>query len=335
MVCLLLAMGLLASGCEPPVRIAPRGSEPAAGRAAEAGLDPHTLACLVEVRSEHGSIGSGFVLRWHERFFVITNLHVLAGSERIELRLSNGQVLPPLRFHGAVGHDVAMITIDPVERYLEPASSGEVAASHGREILVTGNSLGGEVFTSLAGRVVGIGARTLEVDARFVSGNSGSPILLQSPRRVIGVASHTTTIELQGRDALSRFERTRWFGYRLDSITQWQELHWGEFSRESRRLAEGEERLREWMAFFEGRSSAVMDRLRADFDAMGRHYHGQRLDGSHWPRRDQALLTSARTLFLRDTRSLDDPAFYDFNRSRQAELRAVRDEIARYMVRTQ
>jgi hypothetical protein len=35
---------------------------------------------------------------------------------------------------------------------------------------------------------------------------------------------------------LSRYDETRWYGYRLDNIQNWQKITWDRFSREAKRL---------------------------------------------------------------------------------------------------
>ena len=57
----------------------------------------------------------------------------------------------------------------------------------GDKITVHGNSGGGGVVTRIQGKVLGVGPNLVEVDAEFVQGNSGCPILSDS-LEVVGVA---------------------------------------------------------------------------------------------------------------------------------------------------
>jgi hypothetical protein len=85
---------------------------------------------------------------------------------------------------------------------------------------VYGNSLGSGVATELKGRILGVGPEKIEVDAEFVRGNSGSPIL-DAQGQVIGVATYVTRTA-PGTDWVAdntRFTLTRRFGLRLDKTT--------------------------------------------------------------------------------------------------------------------
>ena len=92
----------------------------------------------------------------------------------------------------------------------------------GDEVVVVGNSEGAGVIREIPGRVIGIGPDRIEVDAQFVSGNSGSPILLKSTGRVIGIA---TFMQIPrggaGTNSPLSLNEVRRFGYRLDTVAKW------------------------------------------------------------------------------------------------------------------
>jgi hypothetical protein len=92
----------------------------------------------------------------------------------------------------------------------------------GDAIVVAGNSEGEGVVREIPGRIVGIGPDRIEVDAEFVPGNSGSPILLKSTGRVIGVATYMKVPRARG-GAKSPFSlnEVRRFGYRIDTVAKW------------------------------------------------------------------------------------------------------------------
>lgn len=295
-------------------------------------MEPETLAALVEVRDGSQSIGSGFVADWNEKTFIFTNMHVLSGNRHPKFVLSDGRQIQPKNVFGAVGHDVAILEIDSPGVGLELADSSELHSWYERNVLVPGNSLGGGVFRAITGKITAVGSELIEIDARFVSGNSGSPIIVFPERKVVGIATYTRTLRLTGRDRLSKFEATRWFGYRLDSIQSWQILDGRTFLMEAELLAEGEERLSEWTSYLLGQGSGVHQRLARDFRRIEDDYNlRSALDGRPIPGRARRGVAAVRKLFLEDTNSLTGFFRYDYHEQRAVELRKARQAISDYL----
>jgi serine protease Do len=88
------------------------------------------------------------------------------------------------------------------------------------------------VATQTTGKIKGVGPSRVEVDAPFQPGNSGSPIFDRKSGEVVGVAAYAETVPLDalGNPATSSAtvlkRETRWFGYRLDSVTKWEGIEW-------------------------------------------------------------------------------------------------------------
>ena len=86
----------------------------------------------------------------------------------------------------AVGRDMVRFALD------ESVPAFDLAAGVpdiGDPVVVLGNSDGRGVVTEIRGKVIGVGPREIEVDAAFVIGNSGSPVL-DRHGRVIGIATY-------------------------------------------------------------------------------------------------------------------------------------------------
>ena len=87
--------------------------------------------------------------------------------------------------------------------------------------------MGRDVVTVSEGKVIGIGSELLEVDAPFVSGNSGSPVL-NHYGQVIGIATSGANVgggwETQG----NRYSKNRYFVTSVQSIP-WEEMTLREF----------------------------------------------------------------------------------------------------------
>lgn len=170
-----------------------------------------------------GDEGSGAILRMNGNLFVVTNAHVVSGMPSpLAMTLLDGTAIPATRIGIAKGHDVAAIPQSVVTEGLEVMTGVDKHVAIGDEVVVLGNSQGANVVTEIKGKVLGIGADRIEIDAKFVDGNSGSPIIHVKTGKVIGVATYTTTMHLTEVRLDSQFTVVRRFGYRLDSIREWE-----------------------------------------------------------------------------------------------------------------
>lgn len=187
---------------------------------ARADVDYKTSIILVTTDS---ASGSGFIVQEGERFFVVSNAHVFGDCRGLKLQLLDGTQLgfDGVRFSKNKDIAQARLKIGPeLSKLITPLSPAQEDISIGNKIVVYGNSQGKNVVTELKGKVTGVGPNEIEVDAGFVSGNSGSPIVNKAGE-VVGVATYATRSKapewtVEG----TRFAKTRRFGVRLDGI-QW------------------------------------------------------------------------------------------------------------------
>ena len=102
---------------------------------------------------------------------------------------------------------------------------------------VLGNAEGAGVVKTILGKIVGIGPDLVEVDAPFVPGNSGSPIVDLKSGKVIGIATYhlVRTIDPSTKQPLAVPEVRR-FGYRLDSVKTWQPVNWAAFAAQAEEM---------------------------------------------------------------------------------------------------
>ena len=129
--------------------------------------------------------GSGFVVRDGGRPYLFTNAHVVREGVVIAHRLDGTRLRLGARDE-AVGRDMVRFALD------ESVPAFDLAAGVpdiGDPVVVLGNSDGRGVVTEIRGKVIGVGPREIEVDAAFVIGNSGSPVLDRNGR-VIGIATY-------------------------------------------------------------------------------------------------------------------------------------------------
>lgn len=196
----------------------------------------HQVQDALLVVSAREGAGSGFVAKLNGTPTLLTNAHVIAGATRLQFQYLTGAPATPGKGRLAFGHDVAAFDAPATSPALEISSDVNKDAAIGDEVIVYGNSQGASVVTELKGKIVGIGPELVEVDAPFVPGNSGSPIVHVKTGKIIGIASFVQTRE---RDAISKdttVAQVRRFGYRLDTIKNWQDLNWQLFQREASML---------------------------------------------------------------------------------------------------
>lgn len=157
------------------------------------------------VKETSESEGSGVIYKkTGNTAFIVTNNHVISGSNKVEVLLSNGKKLPAT----VVGHDaisdLAVLKIN-AQNVTEVASFGNSDDIQvGQTALAIGSPLGSEYATSLTEGIISAKKRTIDVtnnqgvttgqetviqtDAAINPGNSGGP-LINLAGQVIGINS--------------------------------------------------------------------------------------------------------------------------------------------------
>jgi serine protease Do len=147
-------------------------------------------------------VGSGFV--FDASGLILTNHHVIEGSDRITVTFKDGSELPGTVVASDAQHDLAVVKVDP-KTSLPTIPIGDASKLKvGQQVIAIGSPLG--TFTesvtsgilSATGRTIEVGSagsrRTttmtglLQTDASINPGNSGGP-LLDDTGTVIGVNS--------------------------------------------------------------------------------------------------------------------------------------------------
>lgn len=178
---------------------------------------------LVVIEHEH-AVGSGFIAKMDDRYYIFTNQHVILGGNRIRFKTASGKTLKPQKVELSAKRDIARLLID-TDSGLEITDTAEVDAPIG----VFGNSDGAGVATELYGQVTSIGNEVVEVSADFVSGNSGSPVLNQD-KQVIGIASYVSfSVDERTKKGKEPKVQTRRYCYRLTG-TKWQSVNWKQYN---------------------------------------------------------------------------------------------------------
>jgi S1-C subfamily serine protease len=141
--------------------------------------------------------GSGFLI--DPRGYILTNYHVVAGAQTIEVILGD-KTRYPAKFVGAdQRNDVALVKIDPKGKHLASLTLGDSSALQvGQKVLAIGNPFGFQStlttgVVSALGRTVQTSQSTfiddaIQTDASINRGNSGGP-LINTHGDVIGINS--------------------------------------------------------------------------------------------------------------------------------------------------
>ena len=202
---------------------------------------PSDLAVLGSlVKSNHSNLvfvhganaeGSGFIAQVSKANYLITNAHVAAAAKGAAFKTLDGAQVQGTAPAIAVDHDIFRMALPPGGKPLSVMEQVDANAAIGDEIAVLGNSEGAGVINAIKGKILGIGPNLIEVDAPFVPGNSGSPIIYLKTGQVIGVATYAV---IRKYDAMTKEEVkkpiVRRFGYRLDSVRNWQPVNLGIFA---------------------------------------------------------------------------------------------------------
>jgi len=182
-------------------------------------------ASLAIIKSNRAS-GSGFVALLNDKKYLVTNEHVLRGGKP-DIYLLNGKKISWNKIEVSDNQD--LIRLEITDLTIPALNTATDQPSMDEQIYVFGNSDGRGVVTSLEGMVMGIGPYELEINATFVQGNSGSPII-NKDGYVLGVATYAS-LHIEPDNWLkqgTRFTEVRRFGVRLNQL-KWNTLTWEEY----------------------------------------------------------------------------------------------------------
>lgn len=189
---------------------------------------------LVIIKGDKGA-GSGFVLNYKGEGVVFTNTHVLSGNQTFDVLPLYGEKIALKNMEVARKYDLAKIHLREPRNGMPLHENISQEVSIGDEVVVMGNSDGAGVATLIRGYITGVGPELIEVDAKFVAGNSGSPVIHVKSKKVIGVATFSMITQVRrGHGVDSPFNHVeRRFAYRLDNIPGWEEMNWLAFKKEA------------------------------------------------------------------------------------------------------
>lgn len=213
------------------------GPPPEAKQAVLKSFEPNSL---VLIKTDKGS-GSGFIARADGATYIYTNAHVICGtagafsSKIVSIKTATGIDIPIPR-----ELELSDMKSSSTENGLEDLARIPVTVEGNQavyeisglntdftisdKVVAYGNSLGGEVFTSLEGIIVGLGSDRIEISCDIVPGNSGGPVVMEQTKKVVGLSSYLIGGKRNIWISGTRFEQVRRFALRPDKVTKWRKM---------------------------------------------------------------------------------------------------------------
>jgi len=291
---------------------------------------------LVVIEGESGR-GSGFLCNFHGEPTFVTNIHVLSNNPNPRYKTMNGGVVTPGPAFLGVGHDIFRSTLPAAASMLEVVTGLDANVKIGDKIVVPGNAEGAGVIKPFEGKIVGIGPNLIEVDAPFVQGNSGSPIIHVESGKVVGIATYLLIkkVDTNGGEKGGVETTVRRFGYRLDNVPQWETVNWPRFYAQSAQAEKIEETSQEFIQLFsdakENRMSSAnyqnsgIQRALSNFERSAQN--GRRMSAADASSAVRGLLTELRIAATNDVQAFDTRTAYDYFKRLVADEKKFRDDI--------
>jgi len=197
------------------------------------------LESIVIIKGGKG-VGTGFVVKEDSNNYIYTNVHVLMGNSKMKFINKDGKKLRPISIETTPGRDIVRLKIKN-----NKAKALHIAESpvNNTSIAVCGNSGGGGVIRTLYGKILGVGPDKIETNAKFISGNSGSPLMLEDGS-VIGIATYIRKANVNWVNTNTPFTVTRRFAYRIDNIDHWKKISPRTFLKEAKILQERNKKIK-------------------------------------------------------------------------------------------
>lgn len=305
-----------------------------------AGLVDKYSPALIVVEGKNG-MGSGFVCEIGGEKWLLTNIHVLADNPQPQFSRLHGEKIQPGAGFLAVGHDICKLAVPPETGSLPVLTPEDGEPKIGDAIAVLGNAEGAGVVKPLEGRIVGLGPNLIEVDAPFVPGNSGSPIIHVPTGKIIGIATYliTRSVNADGKSEVKT--RVRRFGYRLDSVKQWEPVNWPRFYAQSAQLGRIESAGEDFVKLFGDTSrkeplvpsNYQYPAIRRALETLQGRFSGTRLSESDRSFALREFFSNLRLATRNDVATFDTRTAYDFFRRQLDEEKKFREELYKGLTR--
>jgi hypothetical protein len=172
--------------------------------------------------------GTGFLAHDLGNTYLYTNQHVISDIMTVKVTDSMGDPIQLGSLEISNSQDVARFRVSK-----RPALLITDNVQGNERVVVLGNSEGAGVITVGKGTVKGVGPSEIEVDADFVPGNSGGPVV-NVEKEVVGIATYVTKGD-QVPDWVSkdtRYSKPRRFTIRPSRIDDWRLVSREEYAKQ-------------------------------------------------------------------------------------------------------
>ncbi len=181
---------------------------------------------LVTITTSAEAAGSGFIVKDSDgKYYLYTNQHVVSGCDSFKAKTLSNRALQPGPMQVSASRDIIRFTLPKYNGPDALTPGAEVAAE--APVAVLGNSGGAGVCTTLYGKVLGVGPDRIEVSAKFVPGNSGSPVVTKGGK-VVGIATYAT-MKVEKANWTTKgtnCQTVRRFAYRIAPDVKWVPMKW-------------------------------------------------------------------------------------------------------------
>ena len=188
-------------------------------------LDFNAIKNSVVVIGNDGTEGgTAFILKMEGKKYLVTNDHVAQMTDHFRrVYLLDGTPITLGTFEVAKDRDMVRFEVDDS---LPALALDESVPEMGEKIVIYGNSMGRGAVTEEKGSIKAIGPMRLEVDAKVVPGNSGSPVL-DMAGKVIGILTYGTNDadEKDWNTKNTRYADVRRWAVRFVGV-RWEKVEW-------------------------------------------------------------------------------------------------------------
>ena len=193
---------------------------------------PMNLNAVLMVNNSGGA-ATAFLGKIGGKTYLVSNLHVLGEMKNARITTLDGKEIHlPRTCFLEKGFDLFLAELGSIPDGVVPLNISDDVISDTKlndDIVVCGNSQGGNVMRDIEGTLLAVGPKLIETDCNFYKGNSGSPMIHKESGKVIGVVSYIMTIDddlssrITNKSNAKDFQ-IRFFAYRLDTMNNKREI---------------------------------------------------------------------------------------------------------------
>lgn len=175
--------------------------------------------------NEKAQRANGVIIQMEGKPYLLTNLHILLGTEKVSFTTASGERLSPRSIELSRTRDLVRLALGEENQGL-PFSTG--AKMNTPIAIFTGGN--GKGQTVEHGKIIGIGGGKLEVSAKFDDSGNGAPAL-NAKKEVVGITTYSREFSSHAMKSGTRFDKkVRHFCHRIGK-DDWVAVNWKSYNR--------------------------------------------------------------------------------------------------------